>query len=397
VLPKLTLMVCLLGVVQVTFGSDATARPEKLSPEFHRNRLEELYRRGPDGLILLRGEMSWYRKRELRAFDSTYADFNFKQEKNLYYLTGIEVPDSFVLIDPKRKTVRIYTDWKGERELQELKKLDYITGPFPAAQFLHDVLSRSSDYAVLYALYEPFLQAGTLYGKTGALTGVFPPGFGEPVTEETQFARKLAEIFPGERIVSLYPIMQSMQKIKQPEEIRLLRRANEIAAQGVIEGMKAIRPGLYDHDIAAVIEYVFARQGSVAPTFAFNVMSGPNSFMNLLPLWSDYYHLDRQMNGGEGVFLDVGAEVGYYVSDIGRSAPVSGKFSPEQKALYEAYIPCFMKAERSIRPGLSQHDLLKICTACARDELSKARESYLQEALQDFIRELESHSSLGHY
>ena len=396
-LPKLTLMVCLLGVVQVTFGSDATARPEKLSPEFHRNRLEELYRRGPDGLILLRGEMSWYRKRELRAFDSTYADFNFKQEKNLYYLTGIEVPDSFVLIDPKRKTVRIYTDWKGERELQELKKLDYITGPFPAAQFLHDVLSRSSDYAVLYVLYEPFLQAGTLYGKTGALTGVFPPGFGEPVTEETQFARKLAEIFPGERIVSLYPIMQSMQKIKQPEEIRLLRRANEIAAQGVIEGMKAIRPGLYDHDIAAVIEYVFARQGSVAPTFAFNVMSGPNSFMNLLPLWSDYYHLDRQMNGGEGVFLDVGAEVGYYVSDIGRSAPVSGKFSPEQKALYEAYIPCFMKAERSIRPGLSQHDLLKICTACARDELSKARESYLQEALQDFIRELESHSSLGHY
>jgi len=397
VLPKLTLIVCLFGVVQVAPGFDAIARPEKLSTEFHRNRLEELYRRCPDGLILLRGEMSWYRKRELRAFDSTYADFNFKQEKNLYYLTGIEVPDSFVLVDPKRKAVRIYTDWKGERELGELKRLDYITGPFPAAQFLHDVLSRSSDYAILYALYEPFLQAGTLYGKTGALTGVFPPGFGEPVTEETQFARKLAEIFPGERIVSLYPILQSMQKIKQPEEIRLLRRANEIAAQGVIEGMKAIRPGLYDHDIAAVIEYVFARQGSVAPTFAFNIMSGPNSFMNLLPLWSDYYHLDRQMNAGEGVFLDVGAEVGYYVSDIGRSAAVSGKFSPEQKALYEAYIPCFIKVERSIRPGISQHDLLKICITCARDELSKVRESYLQGALEDFIRELESHSSLGHY
>ena len=391
------LMVCLFVGVQLTFGSDAIARPEKLSPEFHRNRLEELYRRCPDGLILLRGEISWYRKRELRAFDSTYADFNFKQEKNLYYLTGIEVPDSFVLIDPKRKIVRIYTDWKGEKELQDLKKLEYVTGPFPAAQFLHDVLGRSSDYSILYALYEPFLQAGTLYGKTGALTGVFPPGFGEPVTEETQFARKLAEIFPGERVVSLYPILQSMQKIKQPEEIRLLRRANEIAAQGVIEGMKAIRPGLYDHDIAAVIEYVFARQGSVAPTFAFNVMSGPNSFMNLLPLWSDYYHLDRQLKAGEGVFLDVGAEVGYYVSDIGRSAPVSGKFSPQQKALYEAYLPCFLKAERSIRPGLSQHDLLKICITCARDELAKIREAYLQEALQDFIRELESHSSLGHY
>jgi Xaa-Pro aminopeptidase len=390
-------IVCLLGIPQVAPGSDAIARPERLSPEFHRNRLDELYRRCPDGLILLRGEISWYRKREIRAFDSTYADFNFKQERNLYYLTGIEVPDSFVLIDPKKKEVRIYSDWKGERELKELKKLDYVIGPFSAAQFLHDVFLRSSDYSILYVLYEPFLQAGTLYGKTGALSGLFPPGFGEPVTEETQFARKLAEIFPGERVVSLYPILLEMQKIKQPEEIRLLRRANEIAAQGVVEGMKAIRPGLYDHDIAAVMEYVFVRQGSVAPTFAFNVMSGPNSFMNLLPLWSDYYHLDRQMNAGEGVFLDVGAEVGYYISDIGRSAPVSGKFSPEQKVLYEAYLPCFLKVEKSIRPGLTQRDLLKICAACAREELPKVQESYVKSALEDFIRELESHSSLGHY
>ena len=215
-------IVCLLGIPQVAPGSDAIARPERLSPEFHRNRLDELYRRCPDGLILLRGEISWYRKREIRAFDSTYADFNFKQERNLYYLTGIEVPDSFVLIDPKKKEVRIYSDWKGERELKELKKLDYVTGPFSVAQFLHDVFLRSSDYSILYVLYEPFLQAGTLYGKTGALAGVFPPGFGEPVTEETQFARKLAEIFPGERVVSLYPILLEMQK-----EIR-----------GLIEGRK---------------------------------------------------------------------------------------------------------------------------------------------------------------
>jgi Xaa-Pro aminopeptidase len=390
-------VLCLTCIMQVASPSDAAARPQRSSPEFHRNRLEELYRRCPHGLILLRGELSWYRKRELRAFDPGYADFNFKQERNLYYLTGIEVPDSFVLIDPKKKEVRLYSDWKGERELQEVRNLVYVSGPFPAAQFLRDVLLRSADYSTLYTLYEPFLQVGTLYGKTGALSGVFPPGVGEPVTEETQFARKLAEIFPGERVESLYPILLSMQKVKQPEEIRLLRRANEIAARGVVEGMKAIRPGLYDHDIAAVIEYEFVRQGSVAPTFAFNVMSGPNSFLNLLPLWSDYDHLDRQMRAGEGALLDVGAEVDYYVSDIGRSAPVSGKFSVEQKALYESYLPCFLKSEKSIRPGVTQRDLVKICAACARDELSRSQEPYLKTALSDFVRDLESHSTLGHY
>ena len=216
----LIFLLCLYTVSEARAG----VRPGRLSPEFHQNRLDELYRRCSDGLVLLRGELSWYRKRELRAFDPTYADFNFKQERNLYYLTGIEVPDSFVLIDPKKKEVRLYSDWKGERELQEVKKLTYVSGPFPAAQFLHDVLLRSSDYSTFYALYEPFLQVSTLYGKTGSLSGVFPPGVGEPITEETQFAHKLAEIFPGERIVSLYPILLSMQRVKQAEEIRLARQ-----------------------------------------------------------------------------------------------------------------------------------------------------------------------------
>ncbi|HEV1995772.1 MAG TPA: Xaa-Pro peptidase family protein [Candidatus Acidoferrum sp.] len=381
----------------MTQAGQAGKRPEKLSPAFHKNRLEELYRRCPDGLILLRGEVSWYRKREMRAFDAAYADYNFKQERNLYYLTGIEVPDSFVLIDPKKKEVRLYTEWKGARELEEVRKLDYVSGPYPPEAFLHDVLVRSPDYAALYALYVPFLEAGNLYGKTGPLTGVFPPGLGEPLSEETQFARRLAETFPNLRVKSLAPALLEMQRIKQEEEIGLLRRANEIAAHGVVEAIKAIRPGLYDHDINAVIEYVFTRGGGVNPTFALNVMSGPNAFLDLLPLWSDYDHLDRQMKAGEAVFLDVGAEVAYYVSDIGRTAPVSGKFTAEQKKLYDVYLPCFLKAERSIRPGVTQRDLMKICASCAREQLSHLEEGFLRKAVEEFIREVESHATLGHY
>jgi Xaa-Pro aminopeptidase len=188
-----------------------------------------------------------------------------------------------------------------------------------------------------------------------------------------------------------------MQLIKQEEEIQLLRRANEIAALGVVEAIKAVRPGLYDHDINAVLEYVFTREGSVNPTFAPNVMSGPNAFLDLLPLWSDYDHLDRQMKTGEAVFIDVGAEASYYVSDIGRTAPVSGKFTAEQKKLYDIYLPCFLKVERSIRPGVTQHDLEKICAACARDQLRDLREGAVRKAVEGFVREVESHPTLGHY
>src|SRR6266481_254350 len=398
--PKRRFVCCLLPVFLAAAAVPPCAserRVEKLSPAFHKERLEEIYRQCPDGLILLLGEGDWYRKRELRAFDSSYADFNFKQERNLFYLTGIEVPNSFVLIDPKRKEVRLYTDWKGARELEEVRKLDYVTGPYPATAFLHDVLDRSPDYSALYALYVPFLEAGNLYGKTGALTGVFPAGLGEPLTEEMQFARRLAETFPDLRLKSLTPVLMGMQRIKQEEEIRLLRRANEIAAHGVVEAIKAVRPGLYDHDINAVLEYVFTREGAVNPTFAPNVMSGPNAFLDLLPLWSDYDHLDRQMKAGEAVFIDVGAETAYYVSDIGRTAPVSGKFTAEQKKLYDIYLPCFLKAERSIRPGVTQHDLEKICAKCAQDQLRDLGEGALRKAVEEFVREVESHPTLGHY
>ena len=386
-----------LGLLSGFNACFAGSFPQKLSPEFHKNRLEELYRRCPDGLILLRGEPDWFAKRELRQFDSSYMDSNFKQERNLYYLTGIEVPNSFVLINPRKKELRLYTDWRNERELQEVKKLSYVQGPFPAASFLHDVMSAADGFQDIYALYSPFPQAGTLYGKTGALTGVFPPGLGEPVTEDTQFARKLAETFPSHRIKSLYPILFEMQKIKQPEEIRLLRLANEIAAHGVVEAIKAVRPNLYDHDINAVINYVFTREGGVAPTFALNVMSGPHMFLNLLPLWSDYYHLDRQMQSGEGVFIDVGTEVAYYVSDIGRTAPVSGKFTPQQRQLYRSYLQCFLKAEQSVRPGVTQRDLTRIVAECARSQIPELRESWLKAAVEEFAKSVESHSTLGHY
>ncbi len=386
----------LLLVLCLAASSYAAPLADKLPPEFHKNRLEELYRRCPDGLILLRGEVDWFRKRDLRRFDSSYADPDFKQERNFYYLTGIEVPDSFVLIDPKKKEVRLYTDWTDERQLQELKKLSYVQGPFPASVFLHDVMLRARAYDSLYTLYAPILEAGDLHGKTAALSGVFPPGMGEPLTEETQFAHKLAETFPSYRVKSLEPILVDMQKVKLPAEIRLLRTANEIASRAVVEAMRAIRPGLYDHDIKAVINYTFARQGAVYPTFANNIMSGPNMFSRLLPLWSDYYHEDRQMNAGEGAFIDIGAEVAYYVSDLGRTVPVSGKFTPDQRKLYDIYLPCFLNAEHSIRPGVTQHDLVNIAARCAERELPGLSGLY-RKATEEWIRALHSHTSLGHY
>jgi Xaa-Pro aminopeptidase len=378
-------------------ATQAHPLPSRLSPEFHKNRLEEIYRRCPDGLILLRGELDWFRKRELRAFDPSFHEPNFRQEKTLYYLTGIEVPDSFVLIDPRKREVHLYTDWKGERELIEVKKQGLVSAIHPAAAFLRDARIRAADYDTLYTLYVPFVEDGTLFGKTGVMTGIFPAGMGEPVTEESQFARRLAELFPGLRIKSLHPVVSDMQKIKQSEEIRLIREANAVSVKGVREAMKAVRPGLYDHDISAVIEYTFLRNGAAGPTFANNLMSGPHMFMKLVELWADYSHLDRELKSGDGIFIDIGAEIGYYQSDIGRTAPVSGRFTPEQRKLYDIYLICYLEALHSVRPGITQRDLVNICARAMDRQLPSLKEPYLRKAAAQFIKDIDAHPALGHY
>src|SRR5215468_4271666 len=99
-----------------------------------------------------------------------------------------------------------------------------------------------------------------MFTKNSAMAGLFPPGMGEPATEEMQLARRLAEIFPSHRIKSIAPALSDMRQIKQPEEIRLLRAANQAAVQALLEALRSTRPGLHNHDITAVIEYTVRRQ-----------------------------------------------------------------------------------------------------------------------------------------
>jgi Xaa-Pro aminopeptidase len=368
----------------------------KLSAEFHRDRLDKLYDYCTDGLILLRGEWDWFRKRELRSFDPAYRDTDFKQEKNLYYLTGLEIPNCFVLVDPRRRQFHVYADWQNSRELENARALgvDKVNAP---GSFLRDVRIYGEQYGNLYVLYAPLLEDGPMFTKNAVMTGVFPPGMGEPLTEEMQFARRLSELFPSHRIKSICPVLNELRKIKQPEEIRLLRLANKASVQGILEALKAIKPGLYNHDISAVIEYAFRREGAVGPTFSHNLMSGPHQFTKLGPLWADYYHLDRELMDGEGIFIDIGAEVGYYLCDIGRTAPVAGRFTPEQRKLYEIYLPCYWSALKSIRPSATQRDLVRNCVNAMEQQLPNLTEDWLRKAGEDFITTTRNRPTLGHY
>jgi Xaa-Pro aminopeptidase len=152
--------------------------------------------------------------------------------------------------------------------------------------------------------------------------------------------------------------------IKDEYEIAALRRAAEISAKSLNEVLKTARPGMNDLEIAGLMEYVWKKEGSPRSSFGIIVSSG-DSAVSLYTLKSENYNsTDRIMREGELLFIDYGAaEWKTYTSDICRTYPVSGRFTPEQKKYYEMVNDALDAALEKIKPGVM---MLEVVKAAAR-------------------------------
>jgi len=129
------------------------------------------------------------------------------------------------------------------------------------------------------------------------------------------------------RMENLDPLLQEMRVIKSPREIEFVQRAVDITAAGVSELMRAAAPGMREFEMAAILEYEFARRGSPGSTFL-QAASGPHST-------SVHFGAGpRVLESGDMIVVDVGAEWNGYTADITRSFPADGRFTPQQRWIY---------------------------------------------------------------
>jgi Xaa-Pro aminopeptidase len=151
-----------------------------------------------------------------------------------------------------------------------------------------------------------------------------------------------------------------MRLVKDEHEIAALRKAAEISALSLVEAMRAIRPGMNDLELAGLMEYVWRREGSPRNSFGPIVASGPSA-VSLYTLRSENYRpVYRVMQEGELVFIDYGAaEWDMYTSDVCRTFPVSGRFTPRQREVYEVVLEALYAALATIRPGVMKRDVIR--------------------------------------
>jgi Xaa-Pro aminopeptidase len=168
---------------------------------------------------------------------------------------------------------------------------------------------------------------------------------GDTLNKDDNFVRKLKQEHPGATIAGANDLLQQMRAVKSPAELELLRKAIAITLEGHREAMRATEPGMNEFEIQALVEYTFRRNGADRPGYASIVGSGPNGTT------LHYNRDDRFMRAGEMMVMDVGALYGGYSADITRSFPISGTFTPEQKAIYTIVRDAQAAAERNAKPG----------------------------------------------
>ena len=161
--------------------------------------------------------------------------------------------------------------------------------------------------------------------------------------------------FPTIEIKNLYSIIGTLRMQKDSDEVAKVEKAIEMTENGLNEVLKVLKPGLYEYQVQATYEYSIKYQGSIKPSFPTIAGAGYNGTML-------HYGTNRDMiHDGDLILLDLGAMYEGYCSDITRTYPANGKFTPRQKQIYDIVLKANQRVRDEARPGLTPFDLNEIC------------------------------------
>jgi Xaa-Pro aminopeptidase len=200
---------------------------------------------------------------------------------------------------------------------------------------------------------------------------------GAPLTADAQFAHRVLAKHPLAKLVDATPIELRLRGTKSPAELALIRKAAAITADAERAAFHVVAPGVNEFEVQAEIEYVFRRDGADRPSFASIIGSGPNATT------LHYNADDRFMAAGDLVVMDIGASYHGYAGDVTRTAPVSGTYSDDQRAIYQIVRDAQAAAQRQATLGAPSHLMNDSATAVLAAGLTRLGLIEAPDALYD--------------
>lgn len=267
-------------------------------------------------------------------------EYNFRQDSDFFYLTGFNETEAVAVLAPHHEEHRYILfvqpkdlereTWTGYRVGVDAAKERFgADAVFPISELeekLPQYLEKSDRIFYHLGRDRPF-NATILTHWQRQLAAYPKKGMGPTAIEDPA------------------PLLHPLRQIKSAAEIDLMRTAAAIGAEAHNRARSFAQPGRYEYEVQAEIEHTFRLRGAMGPAYPSIVASGANACI------LHYTENTRQMQESELLLIDAGCAYEYYNSDITRTFPISGKFTPEQKALYEIVLEAQLQSIAQVQPG----------------------------------------------
>ena len=258
-----------------------------------------------------------------RSYDTEY---KFRQDSDFWYLTGFPEPDAVAVIDPASKTpYTLYVrprdlemeTWFGRREGVEGAVRNYAADrAFPIEKFDGDLARLLDGHEKLYYRF--------------AVDKVLDQKILQYLS--TQRVRRLKTAYPPHTIIDPTIVLGEMRLHKTDEEVEMMQRAADIAAEAHVVAMKKVKPGMNEFQVESLIEAYMRQKGATG--VAYNSIIGGGENATIL----HYVENNMPLKDGDLILIDAGAEYKGYASDITRTFPVNGRYSKAQREVYDVVL-----------------------------------------------------------
>ena len=266
-------------------------------------------------------------------------DYEYRQESNLYYLTGIAQEETVLVMLPDAQTPDVL--FIKPRDPSKEHWFGRVLSPEAAT-------ARSGIRTVMTIdQFAPFVEHLLSGGTVSRLALLLPPPTDaqSAPTREADFAKLARSQHPGLETIDATPMLTSLRLVKTPYEQQLLVKCLEISSEAQKVGMRTARPDAFEYQVKAAIEGTYRGLGATSWAYPSIVGSGPNATI------LHYPDDDRQMKAGELLLVDAAANYQYMAGDITRTYPVNGRFTQAQKDIYAIVLAAQDEGMQAARAG----------------------------------------------
>ena len=265
----------------------------------------------------------------------------FRQNNDLFYLTGIDQEDTSLVIFPETKN-------QEYKEVLFIKKTNDTIRVWEGHKLTKEEAQKKSGIKMVLWNDEFISVLEKLIPESNSVylsSNEHPRANIIVETKNARLSVKLKSLFPNKDFKKSAPIMHYIRSVKETEEIKAIQQACDITRAGFNRILKFIKPGIFEYNIEAELIHEFINQNSKGFAYEPIIASGKNACI------LHYTDNNQPLKNGDVILMDFGAEYNNYASDLTRCVPVNGKFTTRQKNVYNAVLRVMRAAKKMLQPG----------------------------------------------